>query len=289
MAGLQLPTSPNIHSVNPATVVAMACTANQFGAPSLWNNSQSSSTTITHVTPAFGGSNNGVAKIDYALSQHHILNGSFYRARFQEQAVANSGTSTTEPWWAEVQGVTGQFIRVADIWTPNSNWLNEARFGSDHSDRPTVRGECSGNGDTDNPLGFGASTGALGGPNYVTQYALISGAAACGNPTTSISGFTGILGGASQAREEFDYDTQGADNLSYTRGNHQFKFGTDIRAGYFQGTKDYDSENGNFVFGSGGIAAFATPGAGGYTATALESYLAGVASSSETIRRLEAR
>jgi hypothetical protein len=272
------PNSSNIGSVNPVTV-ALACTGNQFGAPSLWNNS-SSSTNITNVFPNFGGSNNGLAKVDYALSAHHELNGSYYRARFQETAVGNSAVFT-EPWWEEVQGVTGQFFRVGEIWTPNSNWLNEARFGSDHTVRPTVRGECATNGDTSDPLGFKSSTGSLGGPNYATQYGLVSGAASCGNPTTTISGFSGQLG-FSNDRAEVDYDTQGADNLSYTRGKHQFKVGTDIRAGYFMGNKIQDSETGVITFGSGGIAAFnATPS--GSTATALESYLAGVPSS-ETIR-----
>ena len=266
------PTSANITSVNPATV-ALACAANFYGAPSLWNNS-GPSTNLINVFPNNGGSNNGLAKFDYAISAHHQLNGSYFRGRFEESAASNT-TTFTEPWWEEVQGVTSQLFRAGEIWTPSSNWLNEARFGSDHSDRPTVRGECSGNGDTNNPLGFGASTGALGGPNYVTQYGLISGAASCGFPTTTISGFTGQLG-FSNDREEFDYNTQGADSLSYTHGNHQFKFGTDIRAEYFMGNKIQDSETGVVAFGSGGIAAFTG-------AQPLESFLAGVPSS-ETIR-----
>jgi hypothetical protein len=87
--------------------VATVCLANQYGARSLWNNFASSTTTLTNIFPNFGGSNNGLAKFDYAISTHHTLNGSFYHGKFEETAASNA-IAFTEPWWEEVQGVTSQ-------------------------------------------------------------------------------------------------------------------------------------------------------------------------------------
>jgi len=249
--------------------VAADCTKNQYGATSLFNNS-SISTTATNVFPNTGGSDNGLAKIDYHLNDKHSINGSFYMGNFQEYAVANS-TVFTEPWWEELQAVRSEMLRGVWIWTPNSAWLNEARVGWDHANRPTARGECAGNGSTSDPLGLNSTTGGNGGPDYKASYNFISGAISCGFPTVTISGFTGQLGFAND-RIEVDTDTQGADSLSYTRGNHQFKFGTDIRAEYFMGDKSVDSTIGQVGFGAKNIAAFSG-------ATPLESFLAGVPSS----------
>jgi hypothetical protein len=266
--------SASITSISPATIAGLCSTtanpnANQYNAPGLFNNF-SNSTTATNVFPNNGGSDNGVAKIDYHLNDKHSINGSFYMGNFQEYAVANS-TIFTEPWWEELQAVRSEMLRGVWIWTPNSAWLNEARVGWDHSNRPTVRGECAGNGDTSDPLGFNSTTGGNGSPNYSSSYNFVSGAISCGFPTVTISGFTGQLGFAND-RIEFDTDTQGADSLSYTRGNHQFKFGTDIRAEYFMGDKSVDSTIGQVGFGAKNIAAFSG-------ATPLESFLAGVPSS----------
>lgn len=249
------------------TTVAGLCTKNQYGALSLFNN-DTNSTTATNVFPNNGGSDNGVAKIDYHINDKHSLNGSYYLGNFQEYAVANS-TVFTEPWWEEVQYVRSQMARGVWIWTPNSSLLNEARVGLDHANRPTGSGEC--NGGASNPLGFGASTGGNGGPNYATGYDFDSGAIGCGFPTVTITGFTGQLG-FSNDRIEVDNDVQGADSISYTRGNHQFKFGTDIRAEEFMGDKTVDTTTGAVGFGATNIAAFSG-------ATPLESFLSGVPSS----------
>ena len=108
--------------------------------------------------------------------------------------------------------------RIVEIWTPNSNWLNQARVGVDHNYRPVSRGECSANGDTSNPSGAGASTGGsvggVAGPNYLTSYGLNTQfAAGCGIPTISINGFTGKLGFANN-RIDWENPISGADSVS---------------------------------------------------------------------------
>ncbi len=265
--------SAAIHGVTGAAVAPACASGNQYGALGLFNNF-TNSTTATNVFPNNGGSDNGIGKIDYHINDKHSLSGSYYVGHFQEYAVANT-TVFTEPWWEELQSVVSQMGRGVWIWTPNSSLLNEARLGVDHANRPTARGECAGNGSTSDPLGFNSTTGGNGSPNYATSYNFLSGAISCGFPTVTISGFTGQLGFAND-RIEIDNDIQGADSLSYTRGNHQLKFGTDIRAQYYMGDKTVDSTNGEIGFGATNIAAFSV---GGVSATPLESFLAGVPSS----------
>ena len=245
IAGCNVNNNAAIHATTGAAVAAACATGNQFNAPGLFNNS-SNGTNVTNVFPNNGGSDNGVGKIDYHINDKQQLSGSFYMGNFQEYAVANS-TVFTEPWWEELQSVRSEMIRGVWIWTPNSSWLNEARIGWDHANRPTARGECAGNGDTSDPLGFNSTTGGNGSPNYQTSYDFFSGAISCGFPTVTISGFTGQLGFAND-RIEIDTNIQGADSLSYTHGNHQCKFGTDIRAEYYMGDKTVDSTNGQVGF-----------------------------------------
>ena len=73
-----------------------------------------------------------------------------------------------------------------------------------------------------------------------------------------------------------DSDVQFADSVSDTRGDHQFKFGVDIRAESFTGAKVLDSQTGVIAFGTTGDAAYSG-------ANSLEDFLAGVPAS-ETIR-----
>jgi hypothetical protein len=270
-----------------AVLASGACNANQFGAPGLFNN-VSNSTTQAHDFPNFGGSDNGLAKVDYRINDHHSLNGSIYIARYAEYLVPRN-TQLVQQYWEELLGTQSNMGRLVEIWTPNATWLNEARVGIDHGNRPVVRAECAGVDDFSNPSGVGAkpggSVGGVAAPNYLTQYGLNSGAAGCGIPTISINGFGGNLGFGNN-RVDWENPIQGADTVSYTHGTHQFKFGVDVRAEHFSGAKTLDTQSGIIAFGSANNNAFCTPscGAAGATpATALEDFLAG-AVSSEKIR-----
>ncbi len=256
-------------------VASGACAANQFGAPGLFGNSQSASVNVAVGPggggfPEYGGSNNGLWKLDYHISDHHSLNGSLITGVYSEYVTPNSSQSFTQQYWEELIGASSEVGRIVEIWTPNSSWLNQARVGVDHGSRPVARGECAANG-LANPSGNnatpGAAVGGVPGPNYLTQYGLFTGAPGCGMPTTSINKFTGKLGFANN-RIDWENPIQGADTVSYTRGAHQFKFGVDIRAENFDGAKVLDSQTGVFVFGSTGFNAFSK-------ATPLEDFLDG--------------
>ena len=272
-----------------AVVASGACNANQFGAPGLFNNT-SNGTTVAHDFPNYGGSNNGLAKVDYRINDHHSVSASVYIGRYAEYLVPRN-TQLVQQYWEELLGTQSNMGRLVEIWTPNASWLNEARVGIDHGSRPVVRAECAAVDDFSNPSGVaakpGGSVAGAQGPNYLAQYGLSSGAAGCGIPTITINGFGGTLGFGNN-RVDWENPIQGADSVSYTRGTHQFKFGVDIRAEHFSGAKVLDSQSGKVTFGSTGFNAFCAPtpncnASGETSATALEDFLAG-AVSSEQIR-----
>jgi hypothetical protein len=267
-----------IHSMAVSQVVAACANGNQYGAPGLWNGNLG-------VLPNNGFSGTGLGKVDYHINDHHDLNGSFGRGYYYEQAAANNGTSILDNWWEQIYGVKAQESRIAWVWTPNSSWLNEFRWGLDLNTRPVSTAECTPQG---NPfagtsfgsngvaLGLGASEGNYGGPNYAKEYGFVSGAPACGFPTTVLSAPVSAQLGQSKDRGIQDNDDQFTDNLSYTRGTHQFKFGADIRAVTFIGAKTTNQQDGTLNFGQSGAAGFSG-------ATSLEDFLVGVPSS-ETVR-----
>ena len=269
------PGNPNFSNTSGATV-ALACTANALGAPGLWNNNTANASgTESFAFPEAGGSDNGLFKLDYHINDHHSINGSLFIGRYAENVVPNGSQDFTQSYYEELTKVESDMGRLVWIWTPNASWLNQARVGIDHGNRPVFRQECLGGTGASNASGVGATGGTNGGPNYLTQYGLLSGAPGCGLPTITIQGFTGQLGFANN-RVDWENPIQGADSVSYTRGTHQFKFGADIRAENFYGAKVLDSQSGTAAFGGSGFAAF--PGA-----TPLESFLAG-AVDNETIR-----
>ncbi len=262
----------NIHSTVAATVATACTSGNQFGAPGLWNNPN------LGVLPDDGFSDNGLVKVDYHINDHHSLNGAFAKGYYVENAAANSAAKIAQSYWEEILGVKAQMFRGEEVWTPNSSWLNEARFGLDQQSRPTSRAECTTDGQDpfSNPLGLGATTGGFGGPNYVSQYGLVSGAPACGLPTIILSSPVNAQLSFSNAKAHAEKEYQGTDVASYTRGKHQFKFGVDIRAINFVGAKAVDQQSGVVNFGQSNSAAFTG-------ANSLEDFLVGVPSS-EIIR-----
>jgi len=271
IAGCDLSKLNNSMTTGAAVVASGACSANQFGAPGLWANPN------IGVLPNDGRSDNGLAKLDYHVNDHHSLNGLFAKGYYVENAAANSAAKIAQNYWEEILGVKAQMGRVEWIWTPTSSLLNEARWGIDQQARPTSRTECSNGLDPfSDSLGLNSTAGHFGGPDYVTQYGLLSGAPGCGFPTIILANPVSAQLGFSNNKAHTETDIQGNDALSYTRGTHQFKFGTEVRAIDFVGAKVQDQQSGVINFGQSGSAAFTG-------ATSLESFLEGVASS-EAIR-----
>ena len=99
------------------------------------------------------------------------------------------------------------------VWSPNSSWVNEARFGYDRVTQNANSGDCY-------PQQFGS-------PNYVSL-GLVSGASVCGIPSIAISGFTSL--GTTLGSTGTPTYFQGEDAVSRTVGKHILKFGGGVRS-----------------------------------------------------------
>ena len=205
-----------------------------------------------------GTSNNGIGKIDYHVNDRHSINGEYFFGN------ANTDTPTTgaAPWWINGNHSRTQMARGVWINTPNSPLVNEVRFGWNRYGLTDYNAEC---------------TRQVGQPNYA-QLGFISGATPpspmCGFPVVNIvggaQGFTGLGSGTGLADQLVNQQTETLyDNVSYTRGKHQFKFGVEFHHSTYNGLGAPGNFDGTLNFDGG--QAFA--GNGG--STALQDFLAG--------------
>ncbi len=159
-----------------------------------------------------GGTNNGVAKFDYHLNDHNSLNAEIFTGR---GFVTDAISSVTQPYWSTPLGVNSDVARAVWTWVPNSSWVNDARFGFDHSLMAVYNAyDC-------NP--------ASNAPNYA-NLGFVTGANMCGFPAVTITGFNNnnpVLAGESGSSARSGI-YRWLDSVSYTHGNHIFKFGGEI-------------------------------------------------------------
>ena len=234
------------------TVPVVQCTAGK----GLFSNG-TSSTTLPVDFPSVGRTDNGVARVDYSLNQHHSLSAEFFDG---DGPTLEPVSNVTQPYWSTPLEVRTSVARAWWTWIPNSAWVNEFRFGWDNSrstNSPSY--DC---------------TAASGAPNYASL-GFVGGGTTCGFPTITISGFsegtgTNVLGGETGTNE-----TSGLwrwlDTVSYTHGNHIFKFGAEFVYARLSISLNTDQGKGTINFNSTNNA-FAG-------STTLENFLAGTVGS----------
>jgi hypothetical protein len=249
------------HSVTPSalslalagcvTVSAVQCTPN---AGLFSNNTLSTNFPVSF--PTFGGTDNGVARVDYHLNDHNNLSAEF----FDGDGIAVAPVSSVnQPYWSTPMEVRTSVARAWWTWIPNSTWVNEARFGWDNS-RST------------NSPSYDCTPGS-GAPNYAAL-GFVAGGTTCGFPAVTITGFTGnVLGGAT-GTDETSGIYRWLDNVSFTHGNHIFKFGGEFVFARLKISLNTNLSKGTLAFNTNTPALNAFSGA-----TALENFMAGIVSS----------
>jgi hypothetical protein len=197
---------------------------------------------------------NTLGKIDYHLSDHHTIAGSYFLGNGTAVAESITNPGITQPQFRDNAKLRAQFATMSWTWTPNSTWVNDLRFGwnqhqrIDHVD------------DINTPLStYGINTG-------VTDSLL------GGLPTIQVGDFS-QLGGDQNLPKDYgpskDYDV--VDHVSFLRGKHAFKFGAE--------TLFIRPYLGNHT-GGRGVFSF-TEGANAFGgSSALEDFLAGIPDSS---------
>jgi carboxypeptidase family protein/TonB-dependent receptor-like protein len=152
---------------------------------------------------------NVLGKIDYHLSDHHTIAGSYFLGNGTTIAESITSPGLTQPQFRDNAKLRAQFVTTSWTWTPNSTWVNDLRFGwnqhqrIDHVD------------DINTPLStYGINTG-------VTDPLL------GGFPTIQLGNDFSQLGGDQNLPKDYgpskDYDV--VDHVSFLRGKHAFKFG----------------------------------------------------------------
>jgi hypothetical protein len=198
-----------------------------------------------------GHSNSFITKVDYHLNDHNALNGEYFFGRGDE-----FNPSSIHDYWSEASPQYTQSTRAVWVWTPNSTWVNEARFGHDMSSGPTFPEECINN---------------LGQPNYASAFGYTPGTPS--NPAgchpfapVTIGSFTSMGSDSGGGAWSFGIWT-GVDTVSYTRGKHLFKFGGELSVLRFTGAGKLTNLTGSTTFAGGDAFNASTP---------LEDFLTGI-------------
>jgi hypothetical protein len=202
---------------------------------------------------------NVLGKIDYHLSDHHTLAGSYFLGNGTTIAESITAPGLTQSQFRDNAQLRAQFVTTSWTWTPNSTWVNDLRFGWNQHQRIDQVD------DINTPLStYGINTG-------VTDPLL------GGFPTIQVDpGTFSQLGGDQNLPKDYgpskDYDV--VDHVSLLRGKHAFKFGLEtlfIRP--YLG--NHTGGRGVFSFSGGNVSA-AFPASGIANSSALEDFLAGL-------------
>ena len=181
--------------------------------------------------------NNGVAKIDWAVNAKQHISGMFFIAK--EDEVFNSASFQLTPDWESLVPANTYVYTANWTYTPNSNWVNEARGGYAYIFNQTLNADHNKLPNDAYPNGYSFPTGVTN-PLYG------------GLPQIALSDFTGNLGGGQRTSVRGPEGSANIlDQVSYLRGKHAFKWGFDFLDIIFDGNS-YNQAEGMVSFGSKG-------------------------------------
>src|SRR5580704_478799 len=166
----------------------------------------------------------GLVKVNYHLSDKHAISGMYFIS--PGSGILNDAPGTqTNPVWETNQYARSQVFAGSWTWTPNSNWVNEARVGYSHYFQNF---EAQDAGDNAANYSFEEHTYNINtGQSNPLYY---------GFPSITIGSFTGALGAGWPKVVGPDGVLEILDHVSYLRGKHAIKFGGEIL--YNQSTSD---------------------------------------------------
>jgi Carboxypeptidase regulatory-like domain len=224
-----------------------------------------------------GHSNNVLGRVDYHFNSSNSINGEY----FFGQAHTFTPNAGEPSFWDNSNLSRTQMMRAVWISTPNSNWVNDVRFGYNRYNLVDGNAEC---------VNGNYSTGNVGQPDYA-NLGFVSGATAlpyfCGFPAVNFqsSGYPsfGALSFFISDQGVFQNTYTAYDNVAYTRGSHNMKFGFEFHHSAFRGIGAPGYLDGVLNF-SGGTAfsgsmtclpGTADPNTGTCSSSDLQDFLAG--------------
>jgi hypothetical protein len=172
---------------------------------------------------------NLVFKSDYHPNEHHVVTGRFIYAN--SNLVEEDGIPWRKEWLSQAAPLT-QVFGADWTWTPNSRWVNTARFSYNRFDETIAPVDSN-----VDPIKYGMNTG-------ITDPRLFGFPRI--NPSTSYFNYMG--GNSSWPTATSPSHTESySDTVAYTVGKHAIRFGGDFshggvdyfRAGYGRGRIDF--------------------------------------------------
>jgi Carboxypeptidase regulatory-like domain/TonB dependent receptor len=201
---------------------------------------------ITLSLPNSVTSENALGKIDYHINERNTMEGFYF---FGQNSGVVEDAGQLQPQFLTDIHTRAQVVGVNWTFVPNSQWVNEARFGYSRIYQPTFTGDHN-----VDPSTYGINTGVTNPFDF-------------GLPSVRIDGFTGRLGGGNWPKVQGpDEIYQVLDHVSHTIGKHALVFGGEVRKNSFQGGA-YGGVRGVLRFG--GVSAFPN-------ASPLEDFFAGL-------------
>jgi len=253
---LQIEDMINNHSVSPSplSLSLSDCTVSgsapaavaTCGTKGVFRNGSLLTNNIGVLGDSSGHSNNVFGRIDYHPNDRSSINGEY----FFGQATTRTPNVGAPSFWDNLNVSRTQMMRAVWTYARNSNWVNDVRFGYNRYNLADGNAECAGG---------NFSTGNVGQPDY-KALGFISGA----NPPSPFCGFPAVnfnsSGNPSWGALSFFISDQGVfqatytgyDNVSYTHGRHNFKFGFEFHhsrfrgigaPGYLDGVLNFDGGN----------------------------------------------
>src|ERR1700720_1286457 len=162
------------------------------------NAGQSASVTIGF--PNTNSSDSVLGKIDYHINERHTLNGMVFWGRDLETA---QDQAFLQPQWLSTQSQKPITAGGNWTWTPNSSWVNEARFGYVYDNKANL---------------------AVDHNVPATKYGINTGVTnplRLGMPQVNVAPFNSLGGGVNWPKFQGpDSVYQASDYISYLRGKH---------------------------------------------------------------------
>ena len=87
-----------------------------------------------------GHSNNVIGRIDYHLNDRNSINGEY----FFGQAITSTPNAGEPSFWNNLNTSRTQMMRAVWTYAPNSNWVNDVRFGYNRYNLADGNAECGG-------------------------------------------------------------------------------------------------------------------------------------------------
>ena len=174
-------------------------------------------TQISSGFPNLNRMDNFIVKIDHQINEKNNLTGRYF---FGDSLQTEQDVTVARAEWLSTSDLNAQVLGVNWIWAPNARWVNEAKFGYNRFWQKIVTADSS----KDPVATYGINAGVTDPANF-------------GMPGIVISGFGGSAGvvlGGNPGWPLFTIPNQTfqfVDNVSYTRGEHTFRFGGEFRHG----------------------------------------------------------